>query len=113
MSTSPFPDDLRLPTPVERQYISFMEARIAVLEQIAKSTQKVLERLDARMDQLDARMHQLDARMDQFDTRMNRIETRMDRVEDRQNSDFKWLMGFAIGSTGFLFATMAHGFHWF
>ncbi len=90
-----------------------MEARIAVLEQIAKSTQKVLERLDARMDQLDARMHQLDARMDQFDTRMNRIETRMDRVEDRQNSDFKWLMGFAIGSTGFLFATMAHGFHWF
>jgi hypothetical protein len=27
-------------------------------------------------------------------------------------SDFKWLLGFGIGSTGFLFATMAHGFHW-
>jgi predicted RNase H-like nuclease (RuvC/YqgF family) len=113
MSESRFFDESHLPSPAARQYAAFMEARVAVLEEIAKNTHKVLERLDSRMDQLDARMHRLDARMDQFDTRMNRIETRMDRVEDRQNSDFKWLMGFAIGSTGLLFATMAHGFYWF
>jgi len=63
---------------------------VAVLEQIAKNAEKVLEKLDARID---------------------RLETRMARMEDRQSLDFKWLMGFGMGSTGFLFATMAHGFH--
>ncbi len=69
-----------------------MEARVAVLEQIAKNTEKVLERMDARMD---------------------RMETRFDRIEDRQRSDFKWLLGIGMGGTGFLFAVMAHGFHWY
>jgi hypothetical protein len=91
MSDNRLSDELRLPSPAERQYDVPMEARVAVLEQIAKNTEKVLERLDARMD---------------------RLESRMERVEDRQSSDFKWLLAFGMGSTGFLFATMAHGFHW-
>jgi hypothetical protein len=37
----------------------------------------------------------------------------MDRFEDRQISDFGWLLIMGIGTTAFLFATMAHGFHWF
>jgi uncharacterized protein YhaN len=98
MSDNRLSDELRLPSPAERQYDVPMEARVAVLEQIAKNTEKVLERLDARMDRLDARM--------------DRLESRMERVEDRQSSDFKWLLAFGMGSTGFLFATMAHGFHW-
>jgi len=68
-----------------------MEARVAVLEEIAKNTQKVLERLDSRMD---------------------RFETRMERLEDRQNSDFKWLLALGMADTGLVLATMAHGFHW-
>jgi len=69
-----------------------MEARIAVLEQIAKDTRELLGRIDSRMDRMD---------------------TRMDRFEDRQISDFGWLLIMGIGTTAFLFATMAHGFHWF
>jgi hypothetical protein len=61
-----------------------MEARVAVLEQIAKNTEKVLDRLDSRME----------------------------HVEDRQSSDFKWLLGMGMAATAFLFAAMAHGFHW-
>ena len=69
-----------------------MEARIAVLEHIAKDTRELLGRIDSRMDRMD---------------------TRMDRFEDRQISDFVWLLIMGIVTTAFLFATMAHGFHWF
>jgi hypothetical protein len=48
-----------------------------------------------------------------MDARMDRMETRFDRIEDRQRSDFKWLLGIGMGGTGFLFAVMAHGFHWY
>ncbi len=80
-----------LPPDGEPPYKSTMEARLAVLEQIAKDMRDMLGRSDARMDRMDDRLA---------------------RLEDRQSSDFKWLLGFGIGSTGFLFATMAHGFHW-
>jgi hypothetical protein len=80
----PVSDELLLPNPANQQYDPSMDARVAVLEEIAKNTAKVLERMDSRLE----------------------------RLEDRQNSDFRWLLGFGIGGTGFLFATMAHGFHW-
>jgi hypothetical protein len=54
-----------------------------------------------------------DARMDRIDSRFDRVDDRLSRLKDRQSSDFKWRLGFNIGSTGFLFATMAHGLHWF
>jgi len=73
-----------LPQNGEPPYEFRMEARVAVLEQIVKDTKDILVRLD----------------------------TRMDRMEDRQVSDFKWLLALGLGGTGFLFATMAHGFHW-
>jgi hypothetical protein len=69
-----------------------MEARVAVLEEIARNTAKVLDRLEATM-----------ARMDD----------RMTRLEDRQSADFKWLLGTQLGIATFIFATLAHGFHWF
>ncbi len=73
-------------------YQSSMEARVAVLEEIARNTAKVLDRLEATM-----------ARMDD----------RMTRLEDRQSADFKWLLGTQLGIATFIFATLAHGFHWF
>jgi hypothetical protein len=68
-----------------------MEARVAVLEQIARSTVTSLER----------------------------IERRLETVATEQRSDFRWLLGMMLGSTGTLLAAfagmlgvMAHGFHW-
>lgn len=62
-----------------------MEARVAVLEQIAKQTEGVLERMDRRLE----------------------------RLEDRQRTDFLWLLGVMLGGFAGIFGLMAHGFHWF
>ena len=73
------------------RYPGDMEARVAVLEQIARSTVTSLER----------------------------IERRLETVATEQRSDFRWLLGMMLGSTGTLLAAfagmlgvMAHGFHW-
>ena len=68
-----------------------MEARVAVLEQIARTTAATLERIDRRID----------------------------AVETTQRADFRWLLGVQIGMFGTMIAgfagllvVMAHGFHW-
>jgi len=61
-----------------------MEARVAVLKQIAKSNEKLLEKMDARMIKL----------------------------EDRQHADFMWLLTLGLGATALILGTMAYGFHW-
>lgn len=61
-----------------------MESRVAVLEQIARSTAASLDR----------------------------IERRLDAVSMEQRSDFRWLLGMMLGTTGALLGVMAHGFHW-
>jgi len=66
------------------RYPGDMEARVAVLEQIARSTLASLER----------------------------IERRLDSVAAEQRSDFRWLLGMLLGTTGALLGVMAHGFHW-
>jgi uncharacterized membrane protein YjjP (DUF1212 family) len=67
------------------------EPRMAVLEEIARSTKAALERIDRRLDTL----------------------------EQRQDSQFRWLLGIMIGGFGTTFAgyagllgVLAHGFHW-
>jgi hypothetical protein len=77
-------------------YLSGMEARVAVLEEIARNTAKVLERIEANISRLE-----------------ERFDKRMIRLEDRQSGDFKWLLGTQLGIATFIFATLAHGFHWF
>jgi hypothetical protein len=61
-----------------------METRVAVLEQIARTTAASLERIELRLDA---------ASMD-------------------QRSDFRWLLGMMLGTAGALLGVMAHGFHW-
>ena len=68
-----------------------MESRVAVLEQIAKTTTTGLERLDRRIDGLDRRIDSLTA---------------------EQRSDFRWLLGIMLGGFGAMLGVMAHGFHW-
>ena len=65
-------------------YPGDMESRVAVLEQIARSTTAALERLDRRLDVM----------------------------EREQRSDFRWLLGLILAQTGALLGVMAHGFHW-
>jgi hypothetical protein len=43
----------------------------------------------------------------------DRFDKRLTRLEDRQGADFKWLLGTQIGLATFIFAALAHGFHWF
>jgi hypothetical protein len=66
------------------RYPDDMDARVAVLEQIARTTAASLER----------------------------IERRLDAVSAEQRSDFRWLLGMMLGTTGALLGVMAHGFHW-
>jgi hypothetical protein len=68
-----------------------MEARVAVLEQIARTTAASLERIERRMDTIDRCFDSLAA---------------------EQRSDFRWLLGMTLGTTGTLLGVMAHGFHW-
>ncbi len=72
-------------------YNDGMEARVAVLEQIARNTETTLARMDARM---------------------MRIEDRMMRVEDIQRTDFRLLFGSIIATALGLAGVMAKGFHW-
>lgn len=69
-----------------------MEARVAVLEEIASATKTALDRLDRRMDGVASEMR--DLRSD-------------------QRTDFRWLMGIMLGTWASTMAIMAHGFHWF
>jgi hypothetical protein len=75
-----------------------MESRVAVLEQIARSTNASLERIERRFDAIDRRFDALSA---------------------EHRSDFRWLLGVMIGGFGAtlggfgaILGVMAHGFHW-
>jgi hypothetical protein len=68
-----------------------MESRIAVLEQIARTTTAALDRIERRLDAMTA----------------------------EQRADFRWLLGMMLGGFGAmlggfgaLLGVMAHGFHW-
>lgn len=73
------------------RYPSDMESRVAVLEQIARTTTASLDRIERRIDALSA----------------------------EQRADFRWLLGIMLGGFaamlggfGALLGAMAHGFHW-
>jgi len=83
-------------TPVEPpgagRYPTEMETRVALLEQVARTTIASLER----------------------------IERRIDALAGDQRADFRWVLGIMlggfgamIGGFGALLGVMAHGFHWF
>ncbi len=105
------------------RYPPDMESRIAVLEQIARTTVASLERIERRLEtgfaQADLRMDRIDGRMDRMDGRMDRIDRRLDMFAAEHRSDFRWLLGMMLGTTGTILAAlagmlgaMAHGFHW-
>ena len=94
------------PTP---PYPRDMEARIAVLEHIAKTTAATLERLELRQDQLLDRM---DRRFDAIDRKFEAIDRRYDTLATHHRQDFLWLIAVQVATIGGLLTAMARGFHW-
>ena len=97
-------------------YHNDMEARIAVLEHIAKTTSATLERLEQRQDQLLDRM---DRRFDAVDRKFEAMERRFETMDQRwvtlnthHRQDFLWLIAIQVATIGGLLTAMARGFHW-
>src|SRR5947208_1519569 len=83
-------------------YPGDMESRVAVLEQIARTTTAALERIERRLDTMD-----------------DRTQRRFDTLSAEHRADFRWLLGIMLGGFaamlggfGALLGVMAHGFHW-
>jgi hypothetical protein len=72
-----------------------MEARVAVLEEIAKSTKEMLA--DIRADQRAFRVQ---------------TDANFDKLRDQQRTDFRITWGGLIAVALGLAALMAKGFHW-
>lgn len=93
-------------TPVDptspRSYPSDMESRVAILEQIARTTSATLDRMERRMDLMSGEM-----------------SAEIRAMATDHHADFRWLLGVMlagfgtmIGLLGGLLGEMAHGFHW-
>jgi len=91
-----------------------MEARIAVLEQIAADTRDSLKEIKDHLLRLE-HSHKADFRRLEDDFRRVEEHQRSDlrQLDERQRSDFRLLLSAgAVAAIG-LAALMAHGFHWF
>jgi len=106
------PDSPIEPTP-SGGYPSGMEARVAVLEQIARTTAAALDRIERRQD---ASVERIEQRLDRAEasTRVEfqRIETRLGAIEANARADHRWVLGILLGGFAGLLGVMAHGFHW-
>jgi len=90
----------------EPPHDSDMEARVAVLEQIAKDTREALVslRTDLRGDVADLRTEMRGSMTD--------LRAEMRALRSEQRIDYRWLLGIMLGLGGGLLAAMAKGFHW-
>jgi hypothetical protein len=68
-----------------------MESCVAVLEQIARTTTAVLERIERQLDMQAAGIQGL---------------------APEHRSHVRWLLGVTLVGFGALLGAMAHGFHW-
>lgn len=95
----PYPvEDARIASGGQPPHDSFMEARVAVLEQIAKSTEASLARIESRFDRIDSK----------FDA----VNGKFDTVTTRHDKDFRITFGAVITVALGLAGLMAKGFHW-
>ena len=103
-------------TPIEPsgagRYPADMESRVAVLEQIARTTAAGLERIERRLDSMEGRFTGLEGRF-------AAIDRRFDALNSEHRADFRWLLGIMLGGFGAMLggfgamlSVMAHGFHW-
>lgn len=96
--------------PAERSGGDGLEAHVAVLEQIARSTLAALERLDRRFDRNDSRFDAIDRRFESCERRMDEGFRELRSIHDRDfHRTWAGIITLALG----MGALMAHGFHWF
>jgi hypothetical protein len=107
-----------------------MEARVAVLEHIAKTTIAALERLEQRqdhmLDRMDRRFDAMEAKFDAIDRKFEAVDRKFDAVDrkfevmdrsrvtlnNHHRQDFLWLIAIQVATVGGLLTAMARGFHW-
>jgi hypothetical protein len=101
--------DLPVEPPSPGRYPDDMESRVAVLEQIARTTTAGMERIERAIDLQRA----------EFRTLLERLDRRIDQLGTEQRADFRWLLGvmlagftMLLGALGAMLGVMAHGFHW-
>jgi hypothetical protein len=113
------------------RYPGDMESRVAVLEQIARTTSEGLAQIVRGMEaqraesraMLEAQRAEsrtmLEAQRAESRTMQDRLERRMDLLAANQRSDFRWLLGIMLGgfttllgAFGAMLGVMAHGLHW-
>jgi hypothetical protein len=103
-------------TPVEPpaggRYPADMESRVAVLEQIARTTAASLERIERRLDAMDGRFTGLEGRFAGLEGRFAGIDRRFEALTSEHRADFRWQLGVMLGGFGALLGVMAYGFQW-
>ena len=72
-----------------------LDARVAVLEEIAAATRQTLQEIRDDIRELHGELNR-----------------RLDRVDGQMCRNFHWLLGITLGGFVALLGTMAHGFHW-
>jgi uncharacterized protein YhaN len=116
------PDTTVEPPPGGR-YPADMESRVAVLEQIARTTVASLERIERHFDAVDRRFDAIDRRFDAIDRRFetrdgqhashfDTLDRRIDGLALEHRRDTRWVLGIMLGGFGAMLGVMAHGFHW-
>ncbi len=98
------------------RYPGDMESRVAVLEQIARTTTEGLAQIMRGMEAQRAEFRMLEDRLGRridllaVDQRALAADQRALAAEHR--ADFRWLLGIMLGGFSALLGVMAHGFHW-
>ena len=87
-----------------------MEARVAVLEEIAAATKQGFSDMRRDIQETHRRIDETNRRMDELRADTNR---RFDEMRDRHDRDFRLMFGALITAVLGLAALMAKGFHWF
>jgi hypothetical protein len=94
-----------------------MEARIAVLEEIAAATRQSVadQRADTnrRFDEVNHRFDEVNHRFEEVNHRFDTVDRRFDSIRDALERDFRLLFGAIITVALGLAALMAKSFHWF
>ena len=99
--------------------LGIWEARVTVLEHIARANAVTFERIERRFEAIDRRFEAVDRRFDGVDRRFEAVERRLDTIIQEHRADFRWLVGIMLAMFGTMIAgfggilgAMAHGFHW-
>jgi hypothetical protein len=102
------------------RYPADMESRVAVLEQIARTTTAALDRIERGMGTQKSELQsELRVFREHIERRLDMQAADLRTLSAEHRADFRWLLGvmlagFAtmLGAFGAMLGVMAHGFHW-